>query len=141
MKKMMHILKALGYSYMLTLIILLIYNLILTYTSISSNSITIVTSFITTISAAFGGFYACKHIKENGLVYGFMVGICYIVLLIILFYLAKENYIFDITLYSILIWKEKYSFAKNTNTIKKIIYNSPSNNPYINPFSFICLQA
>ena len=91
MKKMMHILKALGYSYMLTLIILLIYNLILTYTSISSNSITIVTSFITTISAAFGGFYACKHIKENGLVYGFMVGICYIVLLIILFYLAKEN--------------------------------------------------
>ena len=70
MKKMMHILKALGYSYMLTLIILLIYNLILTYTSISSNSITIVTSFITTISAAFGGFYACKHIKENGLVYG-----------------------------------------------------------------------
>lgn len=98
MKKMMHILKALGYSYMLTLIILLIYNLILTYTSISSNSITIVTSFITTISAAFGGFYACKHIKENGLVYGFMVGICYIVLLIILFYLAKENYIFDITL-------------------------------------------
>ena len=30
--------------------------------------------------------------------YGFIVGICYIVLLIILFYLAKENYIFDITL-------------------------------------------
>ncbi len=98
MKKMMHILKALGYSYMLTLIILLIYNLILTYTSISSNSITMVTSFITTISAAFGGFYACKHIKEKGLMYGFIVGICYIVLLIILFYLAKENYIFDITL-------------------------------------------
>ena len=98
MKKTMHILKGLGYSYMLTLMILLIYNLMLTYTSISSNSIAIVTSFITTISAAFGGFYACKHIKENGLVYGFIVGICYIVLLIILFYLAKENYIFDITI-------------------------------------------
>ena len=98
MTKTIHILKGLGYSYIITLIVLLVYNLLLTYTSVSADSVSIVTSFITTISAAFGGFYACKHIKENGLVYGFIVGICYIVLLIILFYLAKENYIFDITL-------------------------------------------
>lgn len=97
MTKTIHILKGLGYAYILTLIILLIYNLLLTYTSISADSISMVTSFITTISAAFGGFYACKHIKEKGLIYGFIVGICYIVLLVIMFYLAKENYIFDIT--------------------------------------------
>ena len=97
MTKTIHILKGLGYAYILTLIILLIYNLLLTYTSISSNSVSIVTSFITNISSAFGGFYACRHIKEKGLIYGFIVGICYIVLLVTMFYLAKENYIFDIT--------------------------------------------
>lgn len=97
MTKTIHILKGLGYSYILTLIVLLIYNLLLTYTNISTESISIVTSFITTISAAFGGFYSCKHIQEKGLIYGFIVGIAYILLLIIMFYLAQENYIFDIT--------------------------------------------
>ena len=97
MTKTIHILKGLGYAYILTLIILLIYNLLLNYTDISANSISLVTSFITTISATFGGFYACKNIKEKGLIYGFIVGLSYMLLLIIMFYLAKENYIFDIT--------------------------------------------
>lgn len=97
MTKTIHVLKGLGYSYILTLIVLLIYNLLLTYTGLSADSISIVTSFITTISAAFGGFYACKNIKEKGLIFGFLVGLLYIILLIILFYLAKEDYIFDIT--------------------------------------------
>lgn len=97
MTKTIHILKGLGYAYILTLMILLIYNLLLTYTNISADSIGIVTSFITTISAAFGGFYACKHIHEKGLMYGFIVGICYMLILIIMFYLAQENYIFNIT--------------------------------------------
>lgn len=98
MTKTIHILKGLGYSYILTLVILLAYNLLLTYTSISAESISIVTSFITTISAAFGGFYACRHIQEKGLIYGFIVGVFYIILLVIMFYLASEDYIFDITL-------------------------------------------
>ena len=97
MTKTIHVLKGLGYSYILTLIVLLIYNLLLTYTGLSADSISIVTSFITTISAAFGGFYACKNIKGKGLIFGFLVGLLYIILLIILFYLAKEDYIFDIT--------------------------------------------
>ena len=56
MTKTIHILKGLGYAYILTLIVLLIYNLLLTYTSISADSISLVTSFITIISSAFGGF-------------------------------------------------------------------------------------
>ena len=98
MTKTIHILKGLGYAYILTLIVLLIYNLLLTYRSISADSMSLVTSFITIISSAFGGFYACKHIKEKGLIYGFVVGITYILLLIVMFYLAEENYIFDITI-------------------------------------------
>ena len=97
MAKTIHILKGLGYACITTLIVLLIYNLLLTYTNVSADSVSIVTSFITTVSAAFGGFYACKHIQEKGLIYGFIVGVSYIILLIIMFYLAKENYLFDIT--------------------------------------------
>ena len=97
MAKTIHILKGLGYACIITLFVLLIYNLLLTYTNVSADSVSIVTSFITTVSAAFGGFYACKHIQEKGLIYGFIVGVSYIILLITMFYLAKENYIFDIT--------------------------------------------
>lgn len=97
MTKTVHILKGLGYAYIITLIILLVYNLLLTYTNMSADSVSIVTSFITTISSAIGGFYACKHIQEKGLIYGFIVGLSYIILLILMFYLAEEKYIFDIT--------------------------------------------
>ncbi|MEG0238346.1 MAG: TIGR04086 family membrane protein [Clostridium sp.] len=104
MTKTVHILKGLGYAYILTLLVLLIYNVLLTFTSISAESASMVTSFITTLSAAFGGFYASKNIKEKGLVYGLIVGILYIILLITLFYLAKEKYIFDmIVLYKALL--------------------------------------
>ena len=75
MDKTNHILKGLGYAYIITLAILLVYNLLLTYTSISGSTMAMASFIITTISAAFGGFYACKHIKEKGLIYGFIVGL------------------------------------------------------------------
>ncbi|WP_297134011.1 TIGR04086 family membrane protein [Terrisporobacter sp.] len=104
MSKTIHILKGLGYAYIITLTILLGYNLLLTYTGLSYDTVSMVTSFITTISAAFGGFYACRHIKEKGLIYGFIVGISYMIILVIMFYLAKEKYIFDMTvLYKVLL--------------------------------------
>ena len=58
MEKTNHILKGLGYSYILTLSTLLIYNLALTFTSLSGNTIAMASSGITTVSSAFGGFYA-----------------------------------------------------------------------------------
>lgn len=95
MEKTNHVLKGLGYSYILTLAILLIYNLVLTFSSVSGNTIAMVTSIITTSSAAFGGFYASKHIKEKGLIYGLIVGLLYIVCLIIIVYLAQEKFTFE----------------------------------------------
>ncbi|SCI03724.1 MULTISPECIES: TIGR04086 family membrane protein [unclassified Romboutsia] len=96
MEKTNHVLKGLGYSYILTLIVLLLYNLVLTFTTVSGNTIAMVTAFITTASAAFGGFYTSQHIKEKGLIYGLIVGLMYIVCLIMIVYLAQENFTFDI---------------------------------------------
>jgi putative membrane protein (TIGR04086 family) len=104
MEKSNHIFKGLGYAYILTLATLLIYNLILTFTSVSGSSIAMASSFITTISSAFGGFYASKHIKEKGLIYGLLVGLMYIVCLIVIVFLAKDQFAFDIDmLYKILL--------------------------------------
>ena len=109
MEKTNHILKGLGYAYILTLATLLIYNLILTFTDMSGSSIAMASSVITTASSAFGGFYATKHIKEKGLIYGLLVGLVYIVFLILLVCLAKDQFMFDMgmlykALFSILIW-------------------------------------
>lgn len=104
MEKTNHVLKGLGYSYILTLAILLIYNLFLTFTSVSGNTIAMASSMITTVSAAFGGFYASKHIKEKGLIYGLLVGLMYIVCLILIVFLAKESFAFEVDmLYKVLL--------------------------------------
>ena len=105
MEKTNYILKGLGYSYILTLATLLIYNLALTFTSLSGNSIAMASSAITTASSAFGGFYASKNIKEKGLIYGLLVGLMYIVCLTLIVFLAKDNFAFemDILLYKVLL--------------------------------------
>ena len=97
MDKANHILKGLGYSYILTLATLLIYNLALTFTNLSGNSIAVA-------SSAFGGFYASKKIKEKGLIYGLLVGLMYIVCLTLIVFLAKDSFEFEMDiLYKILL--------------------------------------
>ncbi|MEF9991002.1 MAG: TIGR04086 family membrane protein [Romboutsia sp.] len=104
MEKSNYILKGLGYSYIITLAIILIYNLLLTFTGVSGNSIAMATAFITTLSSAFGGFYASKNIKEKGLIYGLLVGMLYIVLLMIVVYLAQDTFKFEVgVLYKVLL--------------------------------------
>lgn len=104
MEKSNYVLKGLGYSYIITLAILLIYNLLLTFTSVSGNSMAMATAFITTVSSAFGGFYASKNIQEKGLVYGVLVGLLYIVCLILIVYLAQDTFTFEMEmLYKILL--------------------------------------
>ena len=104
MEKTNHILKGLGYSYILTLVTLLIYNLALTFTSLSGSSIAMATSAITTVSSAFGGFYASKNIKERGLIYGLIVGLMYIVCLTLVVFLAKDSFVFEMDMvYNVLL--------------------------------------
>ena len=98
MEKSNSIFKGLGYAYIITLIALLVYNVLLTFTNVSGNSIAMATSSITTASAAFGGFYASKNIKEKGLLYGLLVGLLYIGCLMIVVFLAKDNFTFEMTM-------------------------------------------
>ncbi|MGN1033801.1 MAG: TIGR04086 family membrane protein [Intestinibacter sp.] len=104
MSRIINIFKGLGYAYIFTLVVVLIYNALLTFTKLSSDNTGLVLSIIMTFGAAFGGFYACKQIKEKGMIYGLLEGLLYIIFLIILIFLAKENFSFEISmLYSIIL--------------------------------------
>ena len=97
MSKAISIFKGLGYAYIFTLIVILIYK-------ISPDNMGMIVSIITTFGSAFGGFYACKQIKEKGLIYGLLEGLLYIIFLIVLVFLAKENFSFQISmLYSVIL--------------------------------------
>lgn len=98
MSRVINIFKGLGYAYIFTLIIILIYNAILTFTQVSSDNMGLVVSVITTFGAAFGGIYACKHIKEKGLIYGLLEGFLYILFLMVFVFLARENFSFEVSM-------------------------------------------
>lgn len=95
MNKAINIFKGLGYAYILTLIAMLIYNLLLTFTSISTDNMDFVASAIIVFCSAFGGFYACRKIKSKGLLYGLVAGVLYIAFLVVFFFLARESFVFD----------------------------------------------
>lgn len=104
MTKVINIFKGLGYAYIFTLIVILIYNALLTFTKLSADNTGLVVSIIMTFGSAFGGFYACKQIKEKGLIYGLLEGLLYIGFLVILVFLAKENFAFEVSvLYSVVL--------------------------------------
>lgn len=104
MEKSNCIFKGLGYSYLITLVFLFIYNGVLTSTDLSGDSIALATSVITTLSSSFGGFYASKKIEEKGLFYGLIIGFSYISVLLLVSYLAKDSITLDVnTFYKVLL--------------------------------------
>ncbi|WP_099187769.1 TIGR04086 family membrane protein [Tepidibacter mesophilus] len=98
MKKATYFLKALGYSYLITIIFVLIYNLVLTYTSVSSSTIPLMTSIIITLSVACAGFYMGYKNGSNGFLYGILAGVLYVLFMIIMYFLANENFKFEMNM-------------------------------------------
>ncbi len=90
-----HVARGLGYSYIITLLAVLVYNGVLTFTEVSSDTILVATAIITTVSVAIGAIYATMKISEKGLLYGLLVGISYAIVLLLTVYLAQDNFIWD----------------------------------------------
>ncbi|SHJ87703.1 TIGR04086 family membrane protein [Tepidibacter formicigenes] len=95
MSKATKLLKALGYSYFVTIVLILIYNLFLTYTPLKSSTIPIVTSLIITLGAACAGFYMAYKNSSKGFLYGILSGALYIFFIIIIYFLAQDNFKFE----------------------------------------------
>ena len=95
--------KGIGISLLITVIALIIFSIILTYTNIEENVINPVIMIITAISILIGSSIENTKLKKNGLINGGMIGGCYILII----YLIS----------SILNWK----FSLNVNSLIMIV--------------------
>ncbi len=78
-KSIINILKGVGISLAFTLILLIIFSVILTYTKIQENAINPVIMIITAISILVGSSIGNIKIRKNGLLNGGIIGAIYII--------------------------------------------------------------
>lgn len=102
-KTFKNVLKGIIIAFITTLVLILIFALLLTYTNISEDTIFPVVVVITGISILLGSSLSNIKIKKNGLLNGGIIGFVYILLL----YLISSSFIGD--------------FSVNTNSIILII--------------------
>lgn len=94
------ILKGSMVSVLITLILLFIFSIVLTYTKISENTSGAVVIVITAISIFIGSQMATLKLKKNGIINGGAIGLIYILILYILSSLVSRN--FGCNMYSII---------------------------------------
>ena len=75
------IIKGSAFSIVITLIGLLVYSIILSYTSISESTMPATIIIITAVSILIGSTISTSNIKKNGIVNGVLVGIIYIAII------------------------------------------------------------
>ena len=79
---LIRILKGSVTSVVITLVLLLIYSALLTYTSLNENTIPIFIIAITAISILAGSLISSLNIRKNGLTNGALVGLIYILIIL-----------------------------------------------------------
>lgn len=97
---LIRILKGSVFAIVLTLILLLIYSALLTYTKLNESTIPIVVITITAISILAGSLVSSMNIKKNGLTNGALVGLIYILAIYLLSSIIGKN--FSLNVYSII---------------------------------------
>ena len=80
---------------LITLIILIIFSALLTYTTLNENSIPTVIIIVTAISILIGSQISTSKIKKNGIVNGILVGGIYIAFLYLLSSIVTKNFSFN----------------------------------------------
>lgn len=94
---LIRILKGSGIAILSTLILLIIYSAILTYTNINESTMKITIIAITAISILIGSFISSSNIKKNGLTNGALVGLIYIVTIYLLSSIVSQNFMLSVT--------------------------------------------
>jgi putative membrane protein, TIGR04086 family len=99
-KTIINIFKGVGIALITTLVMLIIFSIILTYTNIQENVINPVIMIITAISILIGSSLVSMKLKKNGLINGGLIGGIYILII----YLVSSilNWKFSLNLQSII---------------------------------------
>lgn len=91
------VIKGSAFSIIITLIELLIYSIILSYTSVSESTIPTIVIIITEISILIGSTISTSNIKKNGIINGMFVGLIYIAIIYLLSSIVTGNFLLNIT--------------------------------------------
>ena len=91
------VIKGSAFSIIITLIGLLIYSIILSYTSDSESTIPTIVIIITAISILIGSTISTSNIKKNGIINGMFVGLIYIAIIYLLSSIVTGNFLLNIT--------------------------------------------
>lgn len=95
-RNLIRIIKGTGFSVMVTIIILLIYSCLLTYTTINENTMPVVVVVVTALSILIGSFISSMNIKKNGIANGAFVGLIYILIIYFISSITSGNFGFTI---------------------------------------------
>ena len=87
-------------SIVMSIVLLMIFAAVLTYTNINENTIPTIIIIITAVSILIGSQITTSHIKKNGIVNGILVGLIYVVFLYLLSSILSKN--FSINSYAII---------------------------------------
>ena len=85
-----------GASIVITIIGLIIFASLLTYTSIAESTIPTVTIVITIISILIGSSMCMSTVKKNGIINGILIGLIYIGVIYILSSVIEGNFALDL---------------------------------------------
>lgn len=96
LNKSIYLLKGLILSYTITCILILLFSLLLTFSTLRENKMPLINTVIMMISITSGSIYVAKKVKEKGWINGGMLGIGYYLILIILNLILLKPLVLDI---------------------------------------------
>lgn len=89
------IIKGSVFSIVITLIGLLVYSIILSYTSISETTMPATIIIVTAVSILIGSTISTANIKKNGIVNGVLVGLIYIAIIYLISSIVTGNFLLN----------------------------------------------
>ena len=106
-KNVTRVIKGSIFSIVISIILLLIYATVLTYTNVSENTMTVVLIAISGISILIGSSISSFKIKKQGMLNGALVGLIYMIFIYWIQYIYNFGYIKQLpyTVYHYSIWK------------------------------------
>lgn len=90
-------------AYSLTVTVFITYSLLIRYSKISENSISLVVTAVTLISVMIAGFDTARGVKRNGWIWGMFAGFIYSLILVIIGVIVSKGFEFDLNTLFLLI--------------------------------------
>ena len=94
-KSLLPIFKWLGIAYVISMVLIVLYSFVLSYTNVPESSITISVIVIVIVSILLSSTMATRSIKEKGLINGAIIGAMYFILLYFLSGVFGEGFAFS----------------------------------------------